>query len=88
MPLFDFKCPECGKVREVLMHLNSTCPVLCDHDTVHFRMEKQPSAPSFRVLGFNARTGYTGERVFKRDHGNGIKTEVRGNPEGFADGIV
>jgi hypothetical protein len=75
-------------MREVLMHRDSTSPVMCNHDTVHFRMEKQISAASFKVLGFNSKSGYTGERVFKQDHGNGIKTEVRGNPEGFAEGIV
>lgn len=87
MPLFDFKCPSCGAIREVLVR-NSTTPVVCNHDTVHFVMEKQPAAPSFRVTGFNAETGYASPRTFRRNLGNGIRTEVTGNPEAFSDKIT
>lgn len=85
MPLFDFKCPECGTVREVLMNANSPALVICNHDTVHFAMTRQPCAPNFKVKGFNAATGYAGERTIRQNHGNGIRSEVKGNFEGFQD---
>ena len=82
MPLYDYKCPQCGKVREVLIHANSPVKLLCDHGEHHVPMERQPSAPNFTVKGFNSKTGYTGQRTFTSSH-DGITTRVTGNPEAF-----
>lgn len=95
MPLFDFKCPECGTVREVLMRADTPDPVCRHPEGIHngyreasvWLMEKQPSSGSFVVKGFNSLTGYASPRTFHRDV-NGIKTTVTGNPEAFADGLV
>lgn len=87
MPLFDYKCPECGAVREVLISAKSTCPVMCNHDTVHFVMEKQPSAPSFRMTGFRELNGYASPRTIVTRKGS-VTTTVSGNFEAFRDGIA
>jgi hypothetical protein len=99
MPLFDFKCPNCGLIKEVLVR-KPTDVILCEPcNRPNVRvcslttwnpvlMERQSAAPSFRVVGFNERTGYSSARTFKKDYGNGIKTEVTGHPEGFVDKVV
>lgn len=48
MPLFDYKCPECGAVREVLVRSSDAPSPFCNHDTVHFVMEKQIGAPAVK----------------------------------------
>jgi len=50
-------------------------------------MERMASAPAFKVTGFNAEVGYASPRTFTQNHGNGIRTEVRGNPEAFSNGL-
>jgi predicted nucleic acid-binding Zn ribbon protein len=81
MPLFDFKCPECGALREVLVRADTPLPI-CDHNDEVFLMQKQPSAPSFKVNGFNQLSGYASEQV-RVERKNGVRTEVRGNFEAF-----
>lgn len=61
MPLYDFKCPECGALREVLV-LRFDVPVTCHMhgEGRSVTMERMPSAPAFTVLGFSEANGYNG----------------------------
>lgn len=61
MPLFDFRCPECGSVREVIL-IKHDVPVTCHmHGEGRLvTMERLPSAPAFKVNGHNAANGYNG----------------------------
>lgn len=56
MPLFDFKCPACGRVQEMNVK-NSTDPVYCYNcETI---MEKQLAAPYGKVVGYSYANGYS-----------------------------
>lgn len=80
MPLFDYICPACRAQRvDVLVPRHDT-PVTCGQ--CGYQMEKQPAAPSFKVQGFNAETGYASPRTMV-SHRNGIRTEVKGHFEAF-----
>jgi putative FmdB family regulatory protein len=63
MPLFDYRCDQCGTVHQDLLVKHHTqfyaprCPT-CGK----IGLEKLPSAPSFKVSGFNAKNGYSGEK--------------------------
>ena len=66
MPLFDYRCPECGTVREVLVikhDASVTCHVV--HDGRLVTMEQMPSTPSFVVNGFNAANNYSGGQTYE-----------------------
>lgn len=56
MPIFNFKCEQCGQIVE--RHVSASVKVeqckKCGGVS-----EKQPSAPSFVVKGFNALNGYS-----------------------------
>lgn len=82
MPLFDFKCETCGRVKEFLLK-NGDVLVPCPENDEHGPMVRQPSAPSFKVNGYNQMTGYSGEQTRVQHHGNGVRTEVKGNFEAF-----
>lgn len=76
MPLYDYKCLQCGAVREVLVNRNSTAPVLCIHSKTRVVMERQfPDRSSFVIHGYSQANNYEGKTVTKRTI-NGIKTEV------------
>jgi putative FmdB family regulatory protein len=58
MPIFEFKCPKCGKVTE-LLHLHTKEPynvkcIVCDVDC-----EKIISKTSFVIHGYNASNNYS-----------------------------
>lgn len=56
MPNFDFKCESCGHVFETMTESGR------GYTNCHkcgLTAHKQPSAPSFRVKGYNAENGYT-----------------------------
>lgn len=62
MPLFDFKCPECGTIKE--LHFESfdqakRCHMWCTVCMAHEPMERQPSAASFEIKGYSAKNGYS-----------------------------
>jgi putative FmdB family regulatory protein len=87
MPLFDFRCDDCGCVRELLMphaQLRTTeqfCPK-CGQT-----MQRCASAPSqFSVTGFNSTNGYSPARSISKRVGH-VKTNVSGNFEAFSDGL-
>lgn len=89
MPLYDFKCDDCGHVQEHLFASLQAAvqdPVLCS--VCHAITMRQPSAPASVVVeGFNAMNGYSPARTIRQRHGNGIVTEVKGNFEAFSDGL-
>jgi hypothetical protein len=100
MPLFDYRCPSCGLVREVLVRrvddvvkcINQEHWQICVADEVQTElptMTRLQSAPA-RVLvnGFSSLNGYSANRTIHQDHGNGLRTEVKGNFEGFSDGLA
>lgn len=49
MPLYDYKCTDCGSIREVLQKLSGPSEVLCT--SCKIPMRRQVSAPSFRLKG-------------------------------------
>lgn len=89
MPLYDFRCAHCAHVQEKLfvsLRAAVTATVLCP--VCHALTVRQQSSPAVVVVnGFNATNGYSPSRTIRTDHGNGLKTEVRGNFEAFADGL-
>lgn len=65
MPLFEFRCPFCTHTREKMFPSLEDARfawVGCDNNACKYgaRMERQVSAPSFRIHGFNATNGYSG----------------------------
>ena len=60
MPLFDYECLTCGAVKKDVLVISPQATVQCEIDRQ--AMERRPSAPAFKVEGFNAKNGYaTGE---------------------------
>jgi hypothetical protein len=59
---WDFKCPKCGRVKELTFRSvedADAAKYLCDKDFCKNVVVRQPSAPNFKVKGFNAANGYT-----------------------------
>jgi putative FmdB family regulatory protein len=93
MPLFDYKCPQCGRTREVLVRRHDDlvpCDGECNRGAVKLDgsdvvfdlvlMERQQAAPSFRVEGFSARNNYSKlDTGFRKSAVPGIKTRVSGD---------
>lgn len=82
MPLFDFKCPECGSEKLDVLAARSAEPPRCfchymtDWSHMGVVMVRQQSSGAFRVEGYSAQTGYT-----TRNHTGdlkGIRTKVNG----------
>lgn len=82
MPLFEFKCVECGRVVEKLYPSFDAMQQEAPRCSCAGSLERQQSAPSFKVNGFNQMTGYASEQVRRERHGS-IVTEARGNFEAF-----
>lgn len=71
VPLYDYKCPRCGSIREELMHTFKGYDlrgVWCENVDCtpatpggKNRMTRQPSAPSFVIKGAAYRNGYSGK---------------------------
>lgn len=81
MPLFDFQCADCTVVEERLVSSNRIT-VWCKQCNSPKPMERLISSASFSVNGqYTARTGYADAQVVHKDHGNGIKTTVKGHFE-------
>lgn len=75
MPVYLFRCPDCGKERSVVKSITlRDTPELCHHSLnatsetswpftydrgVAFRMDRVPTPASFIVTGFNAKNGYS-----------------------------
>jgi putative FmdB family regulatory protein len=53
MPLYDFRCPVCGKIEERFLPINSDAPVCCEVPMEY----GAGSVVSFRIkgLGYNSR---------------------------------
>lgn len=73
MPLYDYKCPECGRVEEVFVRASTQVPHCC-----HFIMVRQASAPAVvNVKGFSSVNGYSRTDTGWQQSGMpGIKTRV------------
>jgi len=87
MPLFDFRCDNCGAVQEKLLSFQEaiTSAVYCPH--CNALTLRQISAPgSVQVNGFSHMNGYSSPRTIHQRHGS-IKTTVSGNFEAFSDGL-
>lgn len=59
MPIWDYRCPICGRVKE-----DQQRPPLCDHcdhpdSGQPALMEKLPAAASFIIKGYSAKSGYS-----------------------------
>lgn len=68
MPLYDYKCANCGKTCEVLVSTHKEgLTVWCAEDGCLYPngdghlMVRQPSAPSFVIKGASYRNGYSGK---------------------------
>jgi putative FmdB family regulatory protein len=75
MPLFDYKCPQCGLAREVLIKSWRETPVLhCECNTL---LERQSSTATIRIKGFSAVNGYSRtDTGYQQTEIAGIKTRV------------
>lgn len=61
MPLYDYMCPVCARVKEVnTMGLPGyLVTIVCSECPGQPEMERQVSAPNFKVNGYNAKNGYS-----------------------------
>ncbi len=59
-PLFDYKCPRCNKMIEILKSMNDNTPEYCSDDEckdiqefkgIKIALDRQLSAPAGRVIG-------------------------------------
>lgn len=64
-PRFDFKCPQCGTIREDVWVSNFRDATDSARGTDYAPcercggvLEKMPAAPSFRVTGYSAKNSY------------------------------
>jgi putative FmdB family regulatory protein len=89
MPLFDFACNACGHTQERLFSTFDAMQnqqVLCARcNSITTRLVSAPG--SVVVTGFSSMNGYASARHITTHHGNGTRTEVRGNLEAFSDGL-
>jgi hypothetical protein len=69
VPIYVYKCPQCGDVREIvklspmdLFHAE-TCDKGCTQtigtDTIPQILDRVPTAAAFTIGGFNAKNGYS-----------------------------
>jgi putative FmdB family regulatory protein len=49
MPVYVFKCPQCGTVRESLQAISAPSPRCSNHDGAPVAMKKQVTACRFRI---------------------------------------
>ncbi len=83
MPLFDYRCPECGRIEEVLVR-RETDRVLC-RNPEHYRLAVKMSEPTGPIKNFfmerlpsaPARP-FAADAVHRKPGLAGIKTEVKG----------
>jgi len=59
MPLFDYECPTCHRVQEVLVWRSTDTAPTCTNDHEPAVMEKLVSALGFRIKGFASFNGYS-----------------------------
>ena len=57
MPIYEYKCPECGKVVEQIDYRIPSRPTVCPVDAAF--MVRIASAPAFVIKGFSEKNGYT-----------------------------
>lgn len=55
MPIYDYECKDCGHKFEELARVEDTKLVCKKCLGTGYRL---PSAPNFRITGFNAKNGY------------------------------
>lgn len=59
MPIFEYKCPECGAVREMIQGVWDANPPLCC-GVWSVKLVSAPAPPQFKGSGFYA-TDYKGK---------------------------
>lgn len=60
MPRWDFDCYDCKEVSELTFPTwDASLDARCPH-CKSTRVVRRPSAPEFKVNGYNAQNGYTG----------------------------
>lgn len=63
MPLYEYKCPECGQELTLLQNLNDPAPICACKEGDPPIMEKQMSLGSFRLKGSGwYKTDYAGKK--------------------------
>jgi len=65
MPLFDFQCERCGRIKLDVLIPRRDVLVPCPTDIEHGPMTVLPSSPSFIVKGFSAKNGYNGGQEYE-----------------------
>jgi putative FmdB family regulatory protein len=88
MPIYEYKCPSCGHLDEIIrprQHDAPACGMCNEFHGETVIMERQISViAGFEVKGFNAVNGYASPRTIPVKTGHrGMKVEVKGNPEAF-----
>lgn len=54
MPRYDFRCPKCGKIKELTFRTFEDAEkanFMCDRVFCRTRVERQPAAPNFQLKG-------------------------------------
>lgn len=60
MPIYEYECPTCEKVKEVIQSAKSP-PPKCPEDAQHGEMARKISVSSFQLKGMGwAKSGYSG----------------------------
>lgn len=72
MPIYEYKCPRCGHMEEILL-LNRMDIAVCPVDNVV--MTKMVSVPSFKFKG----GGWTGKKINDLDPDKQTKTYIDGS---------
>lgn len=72
MPMFDYRCPQCGQQFERLI-IGAADPDAQRHYPCGVIAARLPSAPAFAVHGYNAQNRYTDRRLFAQQPDGSIE---------------
>ena len=51
MPIYEYRCADCGELMEVMQKISAPAPTDCEHCNAKNSLSKQLSAPNFQLKG-------------------------------------
>jgi putative FmdB family regulatory protein len=84
MPIYVFRCDDCGEKFERLQKLSDPDPEVCPHCGKHHTVHKQVTAPAFRLAGSGwYETDFKSDKEKKRNlAGDGEAAKPKETPAG------